>query len=137
MRYRVLSALGAVTAVVAAALAGLSVFWTGLWFRGCHVLGLWTGAVGVRYTGIGMSGTASEWHGPADDWCWIPVVTIRSSFIDVVLPLWCPFFVGLSLMAPVLMHVRRQGVGRRCGRCGYDLIGIPGGCPECGQEREA
>ena len=57
----------------------------------------------------------------------------------VVLPLWMPatasgaVLVGLWVVG---VHQRRRAMAGHCNRCGYDLSGIIGPCPECGREKE-
>ena len=55
--------------------------------------------------------------------------------VDVPFWLFAAFFVGplvLSTRASYQLH-KRLKVGM-CLRCGYDLRGSPGACPECGRE---
>jgi hypothetical protein len=59
-------------------------------------------------------------------------------FVAVGLPAW---FVGLLAATPLAIHYgakrrrsRRVAQGK-CARCGYDLRGSAGECPECGQPR--
>ena len=54
-------------------------------------------------------------------------------------PLWMPatasgaVLVGLWVVG---VHQRRRAMAGHCNRCGYDLSGIIGPCPECGREKE-
>ncbi|MGH7131246.1 MAG: hypothetical protein ACREJO_04810 [Phycisphaerales bacterium] len=60
--------------------------------------------------------------------------TTPATRTDVIMPLWI-VALGLAVVAWVgERHCKRYGPGM-CGRCGYDLRGIPKGkgCPECGE----
>jgi hypothetical protein len=49
----------------------------------------------------------------------------------VAIPLWLPFVVAVAFAAGLWRLDRRRPPGC-CARCGYDLTGITGACPECG-----
>lgn len=79
-----------------------------------------------RDVGRGDGSKADNWH---DNW-------------HLVLPYW--FLAALAALLPGLWLVsyrRRSLLASRlrrglCGRCGYDLRGTPGRCPECGDARQ-
>ena len=133
---RVLAVLGAALSMASIALVIVSCFGSGFWLTGSRIIGLRPGGVALRYTGIELNGTHWEWH-PPDNWCWMPRSAMGSSpaTSDFDLPLWCPCLIGVFFMLPAYSRLRRQRAGHICSLCGYDLTGIDGVCPECGDER--
>jgi hypothetical protein len=58
----------------------------------------------------------------------------------LVVPLWCPFLVFVSVPAVRTWRWRRRRQrlrGRLCPACGYDLRATPERCPECGDVGQA
>jgi hypothetical protein len=70
---------------------------------------------------------------------------LRSSSLNptgpaIVLPIWMPLLLSVALATPVALRLALAPTPGVCRACGYDLSGITGACPECGnaeQEREA
>lgn len=57
---------------------------------------------------------------------------------DFVLPLWLAMMVAATVLWGMWrfgLEERRRAMVGQCIRCGYDLAGIEGVCPECGGER--
>ncbi|MFG0284682.1 MAG: hypothetical protein ACF8R7_09700 [Phycisphaerales bacterium JB039] len=63
---------------------------------------------------------------------WRPGVSASRSRFHLYLPLWIPAAVfGISALA---LRKRREPFA--CRKCGYDLSGHAGPCPECGDSQE-
>src|SRR5262245_14877081 len=65
---------------------------------------------------------------------WLPFVERSRSGSEVFIPLWMPALAFGSFLGLCIHRPSRRRLGL-CHRCGYDLRGSPGACPECGHER--
>ena len=65
------------------------------------------------------------------DWGWRPYWSMKSGIATI--PIWWLIFLFASMAAILFWRARRQPPGY-CLKCGYDLAGITGPCPECGAE---
>ena len=98
--------------------------WTSEYLRsargaaGFDLLGFWVCPAGfVDASGLGTPVRASAWLFGVPDWAIV--------LLAALLP--------LSMMRTHIVRRRRISTGR-CARCGYDLRGVSGRCPECGRE---
>jgi hypothetical protein len=60
----------------------------------------------------------------------VKMFTLRAAFV----PLWM-IVLPLGGVAYGLWRVSKRPVEGRCAKCGYELAGVRGGCPECGEGR--
>ncbi len=72
-----------------------------------------------------------------DGWetIWTPKLKLKP--LRIVIPLWIPTLLFLTLTIAFMRGpLRRRGRRRKglCLTCGYDLRGTPERCPECGRE---
>ncbi|MCC7387315.1 MAG: hypothetical protein IT431_00960 [Phycisphaerales bacterium] len=136
-RDRVLGAAGgsAIAASIALAVVSLILSWQitattrSVWVAGGAVYVGWSPNAKFLPTAV------SE---PQREWVWIPYyheeVTIGILVYRwVSLPLWMFFMLGLALATPAMLHMRGMRFDHICPACGYDITGIGGVCPECGQ----
>jgi hypothetical protein len=66
-------------------------------------------------------------------------LTLPTSW-GIVVPLWIPAAGAVAVLIATYLIGRGERTRARaelCHSCGYDLSGLGGRCPECGQEREA
>lgn len=100
-------------------------------------LGLSKGSLRLVYQqGLRVDDWGIEINGGEPPRWWFRVDRLRVSSIDLTLPLW-PFMTG-SLAAAVWgwgVRRRERRAAPFCTRCGYDLTGATGVCPECGRPR--
>lgn len=103
-------------------------------FSGC----LWMNNIRAAVAPDGTRGT--EVIGMDDPhWLWpgeTGFVEASDGLWGAVLPLWIPAAVsGGVLLALARSHLRerRRAMVGCCTKCGYDLAGIDGVCPECGR----
>jgi hypothetical protein len=98
------------------------------WSQGPAMYPRWTSDAGWRLAGFQVSRRADDLPGSIAG-------TFHSRSYGIVLPNWAPCLVTLPLPTVRLRRhlrlARRARLGQ-CPRCGYDLRGTPGGCPECG-----
>jgi hypothetical protein len=90
----------------------------------------------------GVRGVTARHRRLADNFGWFRIERIRNTsegITVVAIPVWC--VVVLSLVVPacaLCRHVLKNRLrayrvaNGLCQRCGYDLRGNPGRCPECG-----
>jgi hypothetical protein len=69
-----------------------------------------------------------------------PTPTPIPTFIERVqgsVALWCPGVLLLGLIALLLIIFRRKPKQKeeKCAKCGFDMTGKPGACPQCGETR--
>ena len=98
-------------------------------------------AGGIGGNGIYGVGTVHHvWNSPAfDGWetIWTPRLKLKP--LRIVIPLWIPTLLFLTLTIAFMRGpLRRRGRRRKglCLTCGYDLRGTPERCPECGRRFE-
>lgn len=65
---------------------------------------------------------------------WWPRAWARSGYVCLGLPFWTLAAAGAVMLGADRLLPRRLNPNA-CGRCGYDLTGIDGMCPECGGMR--
>lgn len=91
--------------------------------------------MGPRATRLG--GYGLDWW--FEDWGY--AINGRSARLVAVPVWWAVVVVGVATMFawgwPLMLLPSRRRAARRaqglCGRCGYDLRGVDGVCPECGE----
>ncbi|MBC8504567.1 MAG: VWA domain-containing protein [Chloroflexi bacterium] len=69
-----------------------------------------------------------------------PTPTPIPTFIERVqgsFSIWCPGLLVLGLAALLLIIFRRKPKQKeeKCAKCGFDMTGKPGACPQCGETR--
>jgi hypothetical protein len=150
----ILSAVGLVGSVGLWAVSYANVaYYDGRWlalFQGC--LGVGQSEIGPDWVygwgAVGYRGLETQWW---PSWMSDPDGEFGNCLHDALygkwdtcdawslsLPLWMPMAIFCSTLIPFIpsyLRGRRRRLGL-CMACGYNLAGSPGGCPECGWERE-